>query len=232
MKNYLVIGGSSGIGKTLSYLLSDQGYNVYASYNQTTTVDSHPNVHYFKLNVIEKDPDLSHLPETLDGLVYCPGSINLVPFKRLKPEDFLADFELQVNGAIKVIQAVLKNLKKGTFPSIVLFSTVAVQQGFNFHTQVAVSKGAIEGLTRSLAAEFSPQIRVNAIAPSLTDTPLAEKLLGTDQKREANAQRHPLKTIGEPEDIAETASFLLSEKAKWITGQIIAVDGGMSRLKT
>ena len=175
--------------------------------------------------------DLSFLPEQLDGLIYCPGSINLLPFKRIKPAAFMADYELQVLGAIKAIQQVLPALKKVPQASIVLFSTVAVQSGFNFHAQVAVSKGAIEGLTKALAAELAPNVRVNAIAPSLTDTPLAAKLLNTDQKKEANAQRHPLKRIGSAEDIANTAAFLLSEKASWITGQIMHVDGGMSAIK-
>jgi len=125
----------------------------------------------------------------------------------------------------------LPRLKKSENASIVLFSTVAVQTGFNFHSQVAVSKGAIEGLSRSLAAEFAPKIRVNAIAPSLTDTGLASKLLSSEEKKQANAERHPLKKIGTPKDIAEMAVFLLSEKANWITGQILHVDGGMSSIK-
>lgn len=139
---------------------------------------------------------------------------------------------MQVIGAIKVIQSVIPNLKAVDQASIVLFSTVAVQQGYNFHSQVATSKGALEGLTRALAAEFAPQIRVNAIAPSLTNTPLAGKLLSTDDKVKANDDRHPLKRIGQPLDIAQMAAFLLSEKASWISGQILKVDGGMSSLKT
>jgi NAD(P)-dependent dehydrogenase (short-subunit alcohol dehydrogenase family) len=164
-------------------------------------------------------------------LPYCPGSINLRPFERIKPIDFEIDYKLQVIGAIKIIQAVLPKLKKAENASIVLFSTVAVQSGFPFHTQVAASKGAIEGLTKALAAEYAPKIRVNCIAPSLTDTPLAANLLNNDQKKEANAARHPLKRIGAAEDIAHIAAFLLSEKASWITGQIMHVDGGMSSLK-
>lgn len=229
MKNYLIIGASSGIGKALAHQLAEEGHQVYGTYLSNSSI-SEGNISYFPLDVTT-DIDLSFLPEQLDGLVYCPGSINLLPFKRIKPTAFLADYELQVLGAIKVIQKVLPILKKSTQASIILFSTVAVQSGFNFHTQVAVSKGAIEGLTKSLAAEFAPTIRVNAIAPSLTDTPLAAKLLNTDQKKEANAQRHPLKRIGSAEDIANTAAFLLSEKASWITGQIMHVDGGMSAIK-
>lgn len=141
------------------------------------------------------------------------------------------DYKLQVIGAIKIIQQVLPRLKKSKNASIVLFSTVAVQTGLPFHTQVATSKGAIEGLAKALAAEFAPAIRVNCIAPSLTDTPLAAFLLNTEQKKEANALRHPLKRIGSTEDIANMAAFLLSSKAAWITGQILHVDGGMSSLK-
>jgi NAD(P)-dependent dehydrogenase (short-subunit alcohol dehydrogenase family) len=152
--------------------------------------------------------------------------------KGLKEEDFLNDYKLQVLGAIKSIQAVISRLKKSEIGSIVLFSTVAVQTGLSFHTQVSTSKGAIEGLTKALAAEYAPKIRVNCVAPSLTDTPLAFSLLNTEQKKEANAQRHPLKRIGTTEDIANIVEFLVSSKASWITGQIIHVDGGISTLKT
>lgn len=229
MKNYLIVGASSGIGQALAQQLAQEGHKVYGTYQSNVTASS-GNISYFPLDVTT-DMDLSFVPDQLDGLVYCPGSINLMPFKRIKPAAFQEDYALQVLGAIKVIQQVLPALKKSPDASLVLFSTVAVQSGFNFHTQVAVSKGAIEGLTKSLAAEFAPTIRVNAIAPSLTDTPLAAKLLNSDQKKEANAQRHPLKRIGSASDIANTAAFLLSEKASWITGQIVHVDGGMSAIK-
>jgi NAD(P)-dependent dehydrogenase (short-subunit alcohol dehydrogenase family) len=175
--------------------------------------------------------NIDFLPEILDGIIYCPGSINLRPFERIKPADFVSDFNLQVIGAVKLIQAVLPRLKKSNRASITLFSTVAVQNGLPFHSQVAASKGAVEGLTRALAAELAPTIRVNCIAPSLTDTPLAAGLLNTDIKREANAMRHPLKKIGSATDIANMAAFLISDKAAWITGQIIHVDGGMSSIK-
>jgi NAD(P)-dependent dehydrogenase (short-subunit alcohol dehydrogenase family) len=139
---------------------------------------------------------------------------------------------LQVVGAVKAIQGILPNLKQAENASVVLFSTVAVQSGFNFHTQVSASKGAIEGLTRALAAELAPGIRVNCIAPSLTDTPLAGKLLNSDEKKEANAQRHPLKRIGTPSDIASMAAFLLSGASSWMTGQVLHVDGGMSSIRS
>ncbi len=230
MKNYLIIGGSSGIGQSLTQGLAQSGHQVFATFNQHTQ-NSSQNIHYSYLNVMEETLDLDFLPEQLHGVAYCPGSINLKPFSRIKPNSFLEDYQLQVLGAIKVLQAVWPKLKKTASSSVVLFSTVAVQLGFNFHSQVAASKGAIEGLTRSLAAEWAPSIRVNAIAPSLTDTPLAAKLLSTDEKKEANAQRHPLKKIGSPEDIAEMAAFLLSEKSSWMTGQVLHLDGGMSKVK-
>jgi NAD(P)-dependent dehydrogenase (short-subunit alcohol dehydrogenase family) len=157
--------------------------------------------------------------------------VNLKPFSRIKPVDFISDYQLQLVGAVKVIQACLPKLKNASSPSIVLFSTVAVQTGFNFHSLVAASKGAVEGLTKALAAEFAPKIRVNCIAPSITDTPLAGTLLNSEEKKEANAQRHPLKKIGKPEDLANLAEFLLSDKSAWITGQVLHADGGMSSIK-
>ena len=231
MDSILVIGGSSGIGYELSNKLADQGYDVIATYNQNKVSSEKANLSYNHLNVLDKESDLSFLPRQLDGLVYCPGSVNLKPFHRIKPEEFVSDYELQVAGAVKTIQAVLPLLRQSEHPAIVLFSTVAVQMGFNFHSQVASSKGAIEGLTRALAVEFAPKIRVNCVAPSLTDTPLTRNLINTDEKRLLNEQRHPLKRIGKPADIAEAVEFLLSEKASWITGQVLHVDGGMSKLK-
>jgi NAD(P)-dependent dehydrogenase (short-subunit alcohol dehydrogenase family) len=230
MGNFLVIGASSGIGKAISTQLANEGHQVYATFN-TNGIESAHITHTHHLNVLDEQLDLSFLPESLDGLVYCPGSINLRPFARIQPTDFAQDFNLQVLGAIKVIQAALPALKNSRNSAIVLFSTVAVQLGLNFHTQVATSKGAIEGLAKSLSAELAPSIRVNCIAPSLTDTPLAAALLNTEQKIEANAMRHPLKRIGTVSDISEMTCFLLSNKASWITGQILHVDGGMSSIK-
>ena len=229
MSTYLIAGGSSGIGNSLAEMLAGEGHTVYATYNRNRK-ESTGSIQYLNWDAQATDQPELILPETLDGLAYCPGSINLKPFSRIKPEEFLADFNLQVVGAVKLIQQVLPLLRKSANPSVVLFSTVAVQKGLPFHSQVSASKGAIEGLTRALAAEFAPSIRVNCIAPSLTDTPLAASLLNTEQKKEANALRHPMKRVGTARDIAEMAAFLLSAKSSWMTGQIIGVDGGMGSL--
>jgi NAD(P)-dependent dehydrogenase (short-subunit alcohol dehydrogenase family) len=230
-KNYLIIGASSGIGKQLAEHLSAEANMVFGTYNKTFCQPTNGNIILHSLNVLDENILLDFLPDTLDGLVYCPGSIHLKPFERITALDFTNDFNLQVIGAIKIIQAVLPKLKKADNASIILFSSVAAQIGLMYHTQVSASKGAIEGLTRALAAELAPKIRVNCIAPSLTDTPLATTLLNTEQKREMAIQRHPLKKIGTPNDISFMAAFLLSEKAGWITGQIFHIDGGMSSLK-
>lgn len=231
MSNYCIIGASSGIGRATAQKLHNAGHTIYATYfsNKEQIDISASNIHY--LNVLDETLNFEFLPDVVDGLVYCPGSIHLRPFERIKTTDFMADYELQVVGAIKVIQAVLPYLKRSDKASILLFSTLAVQSGLPYHTQVSASKGAIEGLCRALAAEYAPKIRVNCIAPSLTDTPLAHSLLNTEQKRDANALRHPLKRIGSTEDIANLAEFLLTEKSSWITGQVHAIDGGLSVLK-
>ena len=165
-------------------------------------------------------------------MVYCPGTINLKPFHRIKPEDFIYEFQVNFLGAVKAIQQSLSALKKSDKASIVLFSTVAVQNGMPFHAGIASAKGAIEGLTRSLAAELAPTIRINAIAPSITDTPLAGKLLSSDEKKEASANRHPLKKIGSVTDMVNLIDFLLSDKSAWMTGQILGLDGGMSSTRS
>lgn len=228
MANILIIGGGSGVGASLVNSLKNT-HQVYTSFH-SSQIEPETNVHPFHLNVMSDDWDLNSLPDEIHGLVYCPGSINLLPFKRIKPEDFVNDYKLQVLGAVRIIQGLLEALKKGK-ASIVFFSTVAVKLGYNFHSQVASSKGALEGLTKSLAAEFAPTLRVNCIAPSLTDTPLAGRLLNKPEKKEAHGEKHPLKRVGEAKDIADAAEFLLLEKSSWVTGQILHVDGGMSSLK-
>jgi len=230
MKNYLVIGGSSGIGAALVDTLDASGNNVFATYNTTETADR-SNIKFSHLDVTTDTLDMDALPEEIHGLAYCPGSINLKPFHRFKEADLIADFQLQVLGATKIIKQVLSRMKNTPGASIVLFSTVAVQTGFTFHSQVAISKGAIEGLTRALAAEFAPAIRVNAIAPALTNTKLAGKMLNTPEKIQFHADKNPLKKVGEPQNIADAAMFLLSDKSSWVTGQIIDVGGGFGNLR-
>ena len=227
-KNILVIGGSSGIGLEIVRQLHEE-HNVYVA-NRTNESLSNFKHEFIKVDIIEETIDSSLLPESLDGLVYCPGTINLRPFRGLKPETFISDFNINVMGAVKNIQAVLKNLNQSKHSSIVLFSTVAVQTGMPFHSSIAASKGAIEGLTRSLAAEFAPKISVNAIAPSIVDTPLSDKFLNNEAKMERAIERHPLKKIGSPSELAKTAVFLLTNSS-WITGQVIRVDGGIGNLK-
>jgi NAD(P)-dependent dehydrogenase (short-subunit alcohol dehydrogenase family) len=231
MKSFAVIGGSTGIGRSLIELLQVSS-NVIATYNNTNDNSwINTNVRFIHHNVLEGNLNPQDFPTQLDGLAYCVGAINLKPFARATEQDFIKDYQLQVLGAIKAIQALLPNLKAASNASIVLFSTVAVQTGFNFHSIVSASKGAIEGLTKALAAELAPKIRINCIAPSITQTPLANSLLNTPEKIEANALRHPLKKVGQPQDVAALANFLLNDEASWITGQIFGVDGGMSSIK-
>jgi NAD(P)-dependent dehydrogenase (short-subunit alcohol dehydrogenase family) len=233
MSNYLVIGGSSGIGLYTAVSLKERGHEVWvASRNWNKTLEEHQ-ISHISLDIQEADSSSwSDLPEKLDGMLYCPGSINLKPFQRLKEDDFLNDFRINVLGAVKAIQACLPHMKKNGQGSVVLISTVAARTGMNFHASVATSKAGIEGLSRSLAAEYaSASIRFNVIAPSLTDTPLAAKLLNTEDKQAVAARRHPLGRYGTPSDISSLAVYLLEQNASWLTGQVIAVDGGMSALR-
>lgn len=228
--NYLIVGGGSGIGKVIAEKLQAEGKNVWAFSRNIESANLASGIQKKNFDVLN-DEELPEIPDTLDGLVYCPGSIDLKPFERIKLDAFRADLEINYLGAIKVLKACMPALKKTGNSSVVLFSTVAVQTGLPFHTSIAGAKGAVEGLGRSLAAEYAPKVRVNVIAPSLTDTPLAESLLSSDRKREANADRHPLKKVGQPEDIAEMGHYLLSQKSAWVTGQIFKVDGGMSAIR-
>lgn len=229
-KTYLIIGAGSGIGLSLTQQLTGAGHAVIGTQR---SADNFPQIENTEFQVydVTKPEDTLELPEQIDGLVYCPGTIALKPFARLTDGDFQQDWEINLLGAIRTIRLVLPSLKKAPHASIVLFSTVAVQTGMRFHASIAAAKGAVEGLTRSLAAELAPGIRVNAIAPSLTDTRLAESLLDTSQKKDAAAKRHPLNSVGTPEQIAGTAALLLSETAAFTTGQILQVDGGMSSMR-
>lgn len=229
MRHYLIVGGTRGIGAALAAQLIGEGHNVTIWARNPVDVAG---AQCIANNPAEKTPDLTGLPDVLDGVVYCPGSINLKPFARLSADDFLQDFQINLLGAVRTLQSVAPLLKKSGHASVVLFSSVAATLGMPFHASVASSKAAIEGLVKSLAAEWAPAIRVNGIAPSLTNTSLAEKLLNTAEKMDAAAKRHPLQKVGDPKEVAAMAAFLLSPQTAWISGQILHVDGGMSALKT
>ena len=232
-KNILIVGGSSGIGFEIVKRLAADGHLVHVGSRSNRELAEIANVRHIPLDVTAESLNLDELPDSLQGLVYCPGTIRLKPFQRLSVDDFLEDFSLNLVGAVKVIQASLKKLRKSSQgASIVLFSTVAVKIGMPFHASVASAKAAVEGFARSLAAEFAPRIRVNVIAPSLTDTPLAKDLLSSEQKRQGSADRHPLKRIGNSQEIAQLAVHLLSDEGSWMTGQIFRIDGGMSSVRT
>jgi NAD(P)-dependent dehydrogenase (short-subunit alcohol dehydrogenase family) len=223
-KHIVIIGGNSGIGKQVKELCQVNGAHVY-TYSRS---GSEGNI----LDVTSDFSTIDGLPEQIDGLVYCPGTIHLKPFHRFSIADFQKDYEVNLLGAVKVLQACLKGLKKSPTASVVLYSTVAVKTGLGFHASISAAKGAVEGLAKSLASEWAPnKIRVNVVAPSLTDTPLAGALLGTDDKKEASNKRHPLGRYGQAEDIAQATIYLLSDGASWMTGQVLNVDGGMSTLK-
>ncbi len=230
-KNYVIIGGSHGIGLGLVQRLVSSEVAITVISRTADQLSDLAGVAHLQADVTKDEIDADRLPESIDGLAYCPGSINLGPIRGLKPAAMMKDFELNAVGAVKCLQASLPAMKAAGSSAMVMFSTVAVSQGLPMHASVAAAKGAVEGLTRSLAAELAPNIRVNCIAPSLTDTPLAERLLSNDQKRAAMAERHPLKRIGAIDDIASIAEFLLSENSGWITGQVIGVDGGMSTVR-
>ena len=227
-KTFLLIGGSYGIGNKIIDLLPNESEIIVASRTKEGLLNK--KVKHITFNAIEDSLSLEELPSKIDGFVYCPGSINLRPFKSLKSEAFLNDFELNVLGAVKCLQIIQPLLAASEQASVVLFSTVAVQTGIPFHASVAASKGALEGLGRSLAAEWAPKIRVNLIASSITDTPLANRFLNNEIKKEKSSLRHPLKRIGSVNDVAELAVFLLTEKSSWMTGQVIGLDGGISTL--
>jgi NAD(P)-dependent dehydrogenase (short-subunit alcohol dehydrogenase family) len=203
--------------------------NLISTYHKNPQGNSE-NVNFYKYDVTSDSPSNLQIPEALDSIIYCPGTINLKPFNRYTEDELIDDFKINVLGFLKILSAFKRHLLNTDNPSIVLFSSVAAQKGIAYHTQVACSKGAIESLTKTLAAELAPKIRVNAIAPSLLDTPLANKFLNSELKIKNNIERHPLKKIGEANDISSMVEFLISDNAKWITGQVINIDGGLSTL--
>lgn len=228
MKHYLIVGASSGIGFAVAKKLSLANH-ITAISRSEKELNTLPNTTFHNVDISSGAPEFPSIEGPLDGIIYCPGTINLKPFRAIKDDDFLNELNINVMGAIKTIRHYLPALQQAEQPSIVLFSTVAVQNGMPFHSGIAVAKGAVEGLTRSLAAEFAPKIRVNAIAPSLTQTPLADKLINTESKLKAAEERHPLKSLASAETIADGVVYLLN--APWTTGQILHIDGGMSALR-
>ncbi|RYU82452.1 SDR family NAD(P)-dependent oxidoreductase [Hymenobacter persicinus] len=233
-KNILLVGASSGIGLATAELLQGLGAHLFTASRHESAELAALGTTFLPWDATQPLPadTLAALPEVLHGVVYCPGSIKLRPFERIPLDDFRSDFELNVLGAVQVLQAVMKKLKKAEGASVVLFSTVAATTGMSFHASIATAKAGLEGLTRALAAEYAASgVRVNAVAPTLTDTPLAAPLLNTPEKQEASAKRSPLQRIGQPRDLAYMASFLLSDHSSYITGQVLPVDGGMGRLK-
>ncbi|MBA2612153.1 MAG: SDR family oxidoreductase [Bacteroidetes bacterium] len=226
-KTYLFAGASSLMAIKTAELMQTQGHHIIGLSTKEKSYDYDT---FFKVENYETI-NLPAITDNIDGLVYFPGTINLKPFHRLTTPEFRIDYETNSLGAVNCIQTYLPNLKKSTKASIVLISSVAVQMGMPFHASIAMSKGALEGLTKALAAELAPIIRVNAVAPSLTSTPLAERFTNTPDKLEASEKRNPLKKVGKAEEIAQSISFLLTDQSAWITGQILAVDGGMGTLK-
>lgn len=228
MKNILLIGGSHGIGREIANQLSAT-HNVYVA-SRTAENLSDVNVNHIPFDVLTEKIEDKNIPNEIHGFVFCPGSINLKPFKMLDIKDFEEDMEINFFALVKVVKSIVGRMTEGS--CLVFFSTVAVDSGMAYHTSISAAKGAIEGFAKALAAEYAPKLRVNVIAPSLVDTPLASRLLSNDKKKEQMGERHPLKRVGNTKDIANMATFLLHSENSWITGQVIGVDGGMSTLNT
>lgn len=226
MRNIVIIGGSKGIGNAI--LLQQLEHNLVYNISRNAPEISHPNLKHYSLDVLQEElPEI----ESIDSLIYCPGSINLKPIGNLSINDFRNDFEINVIGAVKTIQHYLPALKKGNNPSIILFSTVAAKLGMPYHASIATAKAAVEGLVKSLGAELASIVRINAIAPTITDTSLAANILRNDRMKENMIERHPMKGYLKPTEVAEMADFLISEKAKSISGQIFEMDYGIVTFK-
>lgn len=230
-RQFVIVGGSKGIGLGIVRRLVADGDFVTVLSRSADSLAGVPGVTHHVFDATQDEIAQGMLPDTIDGLAYCPGSINLRMFRSLKPEMFRADFELNVVGAVRVIQAALPALKQSGAGSILLFSTVAVGQGMFAHASIAAAKGAIEGLTRTMAAEFSPEVRVNCLAPALTHTSLTEKFFSDEEKTKALGEKYPLGRTGTVDDLSSIGHFLLSPSSTWITGQVIGVDGGMSAVR-
>lgn len=230
-EQYVVVGGSKGIGFGILQRLLADGHQVTVLSRSADQIAGLDGVTHHVCDVITDEISSAMLPDSIKGMAYCPGSINLRSFRSLKAEVFRNDFELNVIGAVRVIQAALPALKNASQSSVLLFSTIAVSQGMYAHASIAASKGAIEGLTRTLAAELSPEIRVNCLAPALTRTSLTEKFFADPEKAKSIGEKYPLGRSGTADDLASLGHFLLGPKSSWITGQVIGVDGGMSSVR-
>jgi NAD(P)-dependent dehydrogenase (short-subunit alcohol dehydrogenase family) len=226
-KNILLIGGSHGIGNAIVQQMHE-GNSIFVASRENENLPE--GVTHIPFDVLTDELDVTLLPEELHGFVYCPGSINLKPFKMLRQNHFEEDLQINFLSLVKVTRQVLPLLVKSGEGSVVYFSTVAVGRGMPFHTSVAASKGAIEGFAKALAAEYAPTLRINVVAPSLVDTPLAGRLLNSEDKKEKMGELHPLKRVGTTQDIASITKFLLGDESTWITGQVLGVDGGKSTL--
>ncbi len=222
MKNILLIGGSSGIGYELSMKLEND-HKVFVS-TRNPDKFSGSNITAQKLD-LDEDYNADWLPDSLDGFIYLPGTINLRPFKGLKPSTFIDDFNINILGCVKILQAVLPRLQSSESASVVFFSTVAVKLGMPFHSSVSASKGAIEGLTRSLAAEFAPKIRVNAIAPGYILTEINDDFFKTEEGQNY-IKSIPMNRLGLESELDGLLLLLASDASSFMTGSIIPVDGG------
>ena len=230
-KQVVVVGGSKGIGLEIVRRNVQSGASVTVLSRTSESLSGLTGVKHLTWDAAGDEISGNQLPDRIDGLVYCPGTLNLRQFSRLKPQAFRDDFEINVIGAVRTIQAALGGLQAAERASIVLFSTVAVGQGMPAHASIAASKGAVEGLTRSLAADLSPGIRVNCIAPALTHSALTERFFRDEERAKALGEKYALGRTGTTADIAAAACLLLSDEGSWITGQVLGIDGGMSSVR-